>query len=80
MFAKSMSKKVLLTSVCRPMGQKSGEGPSVGYELLHSQVTRAQGIFSPRTVNEHFSLDYIAGKSRCTDGSLTVSVEARVNS
>ncbi len=60
MFAKSMSKKVLLTSVCRPMGQKSGEGPSVGYELLHSQVTRAQGIFSPRTVNEHFSLDYIA--------------------
>ncbi len=55
-----MSKKVLLTSVCRPMGQKSGEGPSVGYELLHAQVTRVQGIFSPRTVNVHFSLDYIA--------------------
>jgi radical SAM superfamily enzyme YgiQ (UPF0313 family) len=55
-----MTKKVLLTSVCRPMGQKHGESPSVGYELLHSQVTRAQGLFSPRTVNVQFSLDYIA--------------------
>lgn len=42
------------------MGKKQGESPSVGYELLHSQVTRAQGLFSPRTVNVHFSLDYIA--------------------
>jgi len=32
----------------------------VGYELLYRQVTRAQGIFSPRTVNVHFGLDYIA--------------------
>jgi len=55
-----MSKKVLLTSVCRPFGPQCGEGPSVGYELLHGQVTRAQGIFSPRTVNVVFSLDYIA--------------------
>ena len=55
-----MIKKVLLTSVCRPFGQRSGESPSVGYELLHAQVTRAQGIFSPRTVSVHFSLDYIA--------------------
>ena len=55
-----MIKKVLLTSVCRPLGQRSGESPSVGYELLHAQVTRAQGIFSPRTVSVHFSLDYIA--------------------
>jgi len=55
-----MSKKVLLTSICRPIGQKSGESPSVGYELLHCQVTRAQGIFSPRTTIVHFSLDYIA--------------------
>jgi radical SAM superfamily enzyme YgiQ (UPF0313 family) len=57
---KSMSKKVLLTSVCRPIGPKYGDAPSVGYELLYSQVTRAQGIFSPRTVNVHFGLDYIA--------------------
>ena len=55
-----MSKKVLLTSVCRPMGPKYGDAPSVGYELLYGQVTRAQGLFSPRTFNIHFSLEYIA--------------------
>ena len=55
-----MSKKVLLTSVCRPMGPQYGDAPSVGYELLYRQVTRAQGIFSPRTVNAFFGLDYIA--------------------
>lgn len=42
------------------MGSRYGDAASVGYELLHRQVTRAQGIFSPRTVNIHFSLDYIA--------------------
>jgi len=55
-----MSKKVLLTSACRPMGPQYGDAPSVGYELLYRQVTRAQGIFSPRTVNVQFGLDYIA--------------------
>jgi radical SAM superfamily enzyme YgiQ (UPF0313 family) len=55
-----MNKKVLLTSVCRPMGPKYGDASSVGYELLYGQVTRAQGLFSPRTVNAQFSLDYIA--------------------
>jgi hypothetical protein len=55
-----MPKKVLLTSVCRPMGPKHGDAPSVGYELLYGQVTRAQGLFSPRTVNIHYSLEYIA--------------------
>ncbi|MGB5881032.1 MAG: hypothetical protein WBH85_13475 [Thermoanaerobaculia bacterium] len=55
-----MRKKVLLTSVCRPLGPKYGDAPSVGYELLYSQVTRAQGIFSPRTVNTQYSLEYIA--------------------
>ena len=55
-----MSKKVLLTTVCRPMGPQCGDAPSVGYELLYRQVTRAQGIFSPRTVNIQFSLEYIA--------------------
>lgn len=53
-------KKVLLTSVCRPMGPAYGDAPSVGYELLHGQVTRAQGLFSPRTFNNYFSLDFIA--------------------
>ncbi len=42
------------------MGPKYGDAASVGYELLYGQVTRAQGIFSPRTFNVHFSLDYIA--------------------
>jgi len=57
---KSMSQKVLLTSVCRPLGPTQGDAPSVGYELLHRQVTRAQGLFSPRAVHLQFSLDYIA--------------------
>ncbi len=42
------------------MGPQYGDAPSVGYELLYRQVTRAQGLFSPRTVNVHFGLDYIA--------------------
>jgi radical SAM superfamily enzyme YgiQ (UPF0313 family) len=52
--------KVLLTSVCRPLGEKYGDAPSVGYELLYGQVTRAQGAFSPRANHIHFSLEYIA--------------------
>jgi haloalkane dehalogenase len=55
-----MSRKVLLTSVCRPLGPRHGDAPSVGYELLFCQVTRAQGIFSPRTVNVQYSIEYIA--------------------
>jgi hypothetical protein len=55
-----MRHKVLLTSVCRPIGPKYGDAPSVGYELLYGQVTRAQGLFSPRTVNSFFGLEYIA--------------------
>jgi radical SAM superfamily enzyme YgiQ (UPF0313 family) len=55
-----MRKNVLLTSVCRPLGPKYGDAPSVGYELLYGQVTRAQGLFSPRAVHLQFSLDYIA--------------------
>jgi len=53
-------KKVLLTSVCRPLGVRYGDAPSVGYELLYCQVTRAQGIFSPRSHHIHFSLEYVA--------------------
>ncbi len=54
------TKRVLLTSVCRPLGVKYGDGPSVGYELLFGQVTRAQGLFSPRANHIHFSLEYVA--------------------
>ena len=55
-----MTRKVLLTSVCRPLGPRHGDAASVGYELLHGQVTRAQGMFSPRAVHPQFGLDYIA--------------------
>jgi radical SAM superfamily enzyme YgiQ (UPF0313 family) len=54
------ARKILLTSVCRPLGPKYGDAPSVGYELLFGQVTRAQGLFSPRATHIHFSLEYIA--------------------
>lgn len=55
-----MSRKILLTSVCRPLGPRYGDADSVGYELLFRQVTRAQGLFSPRAVHRQFGLDYIA--------------------
>ncbi len=61
--------RVLLTSVCRPLGERHGDAPSVGYELLHGQVTRAQGMFSPRSLNVQFGLDYIAEN---LDGPVTV--------
>ncbi len=51
--------KVLLTSVCRPFGG-GGEGDSVGAELFHAQVTRAQGIFSLRQVIRCWAIDYLA--------------------
>ncbi|MBW2522598.1 MAG: hypothetical protein JRI23_00415 [Deltaproteobacteria bacterium] len=51
--------RVLLTSVCRPFGGP-GEGDSVGAELFHGQVTRAQGPFSHRQVIRVWSLDYLA--------------------
>ncbi|HEU4400786.1 MAG TPA: cobalamin-dependent protein [Candidatus Polarisedimenticolia bacterium] len=56
----SPAPSVLLTSVCRPLGEKYGDAPSVGYELLFGQVTRAQGLFSPRANHIHFSLEYVA--------------------
>ncbi|MFQ5915128.1 MAG: B12-binding domain-containing radical SAM protein [Nitrospinota bacterium] len=53
------TQKVLLTSVCRPFGG-AGEGDSVGAELFHAQVTRAQGIFSLRQVIRCWAIDYLA--------------------
>lgn len=32
---------------------------SVGYELLFGQVTRYQGLFSPRANHIQFSLEYV---------------------
>jgi len=56
----STSPRVLLTSVCRPLGTAYGDGPSVGYEMLFGQVTRKQGVFSPRSNTVNLSLDFIA--------------------
>ncbi|MBI1952665.1 MAG: hypothetical protein HYS41_00885 [Candidatus Omnitrophica bacterium] len=55
-----LPRRLLLTSVCRPLGRRYGDGISVGYELAHEQITRAQGCFSPRSYQVHFSLEYIA--------------------
>lgn len=54
-----MESRVLLTSVVRPFGGP-GEGDSVGAELFHAQVTRAQGAFSLRQVIRVWGLDLIA--------------------
>lgn len=51
--------KLLLTSVIRPFGGP-GEGDSVGAELFHAQVTRAQGPFSLRQVIRCWAIDYLA--------------------
>ena len=56
----SRQPKLLLTSIMRPIGPAYGDAESVGYELLNAQVTRAQGMFSPRAVHRQFSLDYMA--------------------
>ncbi len=53
------AQKLLLTSVCRPFGG-AGEGDSVGAELFHAQVTRAQGPFSLRQTIRVWALDYLA--------------------
>src|SRR5512140_1863294 len=55
-----MASRVLLTSVCRPLGERYGDAKSVGYELLFGQVTREQGLFSPRANHVQFGLEYIA--------------------
>ncbi|MFA5138539.1 MAG: hypothetical protein WC728_04835 [Elusimicrobiota bacterium] len=52
--------RILLTTICRPIGPAHGDASSVGYELLFGQVTRAQGVFSPRATHEQYALDYIA--------------------
>src|SRR5674476_1397814 len=36
--------KVLLTSICRPLGEKYGDAPSVGYELLFGKESSRTGM------------------------------------
>src|SRR5512146_2707268 len=55
--------RILLTSVVRPFGGP-GEGDSVGAELFHAQVTRAQRSWSFRQVIRVWGLDLIAQNLR----------------
>jgi haloalkane dehalogenase len=52
--------RVLLTSVCQPLGEAYGDGPTVGYGLFEAQITHRQGIFGPRVLNVQNGLSFIA--------------------
>ncbi len=54
-------KKILLTTVCGPFGVNTDDCTEhIQTELFHAQVTRAQGIFSPRVKYISYGLEYIA--------------------
>ncbi|MFC1592272.1 B12-binding domain-containing radical SAM protein [Thermodesulfobacteriota bacterium] len=54
-------KKVLLSTVCAPFGANTDDCTEhVMPELFHAQVTRSQGIFSPRVTYIAYGLEYIA--------------------
>lgn len=53
------SRKILLSSVCRPFGSKYGDGDGTSYEGSH-QLMWAQGLFRSRGTTEQWSLDFIA--------------------
>ncbi|HUU01644.1 MAG TPA: hypothetical protein VM425_09405 [Myxococcota bacterium] len=55
----SNGKKLLLSSVCQPFGEKYGDGFGVSYEGSH-QLMWAQGIFRPRTTTTQWGIDFIA--------------------
>jgi hypothetical protein len=54
-------KRILLTTVHRPLGIESETcSPNVQAEMYHAQVTRAQGIFSIRSICTGWGLEFIA--------------------
>ena len=54
-------KRVLLTTVHRPLGIESETcSPHIQAEMYHAQVTRAQGIFSIRSICTGWGLEFIA--------------------
>jgi hypothetical protein len=55
----SKGKKLLLSSVCRPFGEKYGDGFGVSYEGSH-QLMWAQGIFRSRGTTTQWGIDFIA--------------------
>ncbi len=52
-------KRILLSSVCRPFGEKYGDAFCCSYEGSF-QVMWAQGIFRPRATTTQWGLDFIA--------------------
>lgn len=54
-----MKKRVLLTSVCQPFGERYGDSFGVSYEGTH-QLLWAQGIFRPRSTTTQWGIDFIA--------------------
>jgi hypothetical protein len=55
----SNGRKLLLSSVCRPFGEKYGDGFGVSYEGSH-QLMWAQGIFRSRGTTTQWGIDFIA--------------------
>ena len=54
-------KRVLLTTIPRPLGKDKGTcSKHIQAEMYHAQVTRAQGIFSIRTICTGWGLDFMA--------------------
>lgn len=54
-------KKILLTTVCGPFGVNTDDcTENIQTELFHAQVTRSQGVFSPRVTYISYGLEYIA--------------------
>jgi radical SAM superfamily enzyme YgiQ (UPF0313 family) len=57
----NQKQKVLLTTVHRPLGINSENcTENIQAEMYHAQVTRAQGIFSVRTICTGWGLEFIA--------------------
>ncbi len=52
-------RKLLLSSVCQPFGEKYGDGFGVSYEGSH-QIMWAQGVFRTRATTTQWGLDFIA--------------------
>ncbi len=58
-------RRLLLTTVHQPLGVDDETcGPNVSAEMYHAQVTRAQGIFSIRSVCTGWGLEFLAANLR----------------
>jgi radical SAM superfamily enzyme YgiQ (UPF0313 family) len=55
----SKDRKLLLTSVIQPFGQKYGDGPGTSYEGSY-QLLWAQGVFRTRATTTQWGIDFIA--------------------